>query len=299
MYPTPGGLSPWTSRPYPSYPPTHPHIGENTDATDRDNRERPRTSRFPFSSRSLPPVGTGTSPTSKPFSALAARLSTTPETVPTSNFMMRGPAGVPRWGAGAGALMSCSDPPLLLQQTSSYGNGKERAQTQPIPTSPVSPRSPSSDIGEDDARAPHGHYNGAPSDAALVLNVHGGIDASYRRHHRFRRQDVPYPRSYERRVVDLDVLDMRLARQMSGGSLTWHVFPPSWSDPPGQGPLKKVLDIGCGNGVWVIEAAKCWKGCEVVGEYFSVSSVMCGVSYCFIVFGSVRREKSVEEGMFE
>ncbi|KAG0700023.1 S-adenosyl-L-methionine-dependent methyltransferase [Suillus ampliporus] len=52
---------------------------------------------------------------------------------------------------------------------------------------------------------------------------------------------------------------------MSGGSLTWHTFSPSWNEPPAQGPLKRVLDVGCGNGVWAIEAAKCWKGCEVVG----------------------------------
>ena len=62
-----------------------------------------------------------------------------------------------------------------------------------------------------------------------------------------------------------DSLDTRLIREMSGGSLTWHMFPPSWNVPM-PGALKKVLDIGCGDGTWVIEAAKCWRGCEVVGE---------------------------------
>jgi hypothetical protein len=78
-----------------------------------------------------------------------------------------------------------------------------------------------------------------------------------------------------------DILDMLLTRQMSGGSLTWHVFPPSWNVPV-QGARKKVLDIGCGNGAWVIEAAKCWRGCEVVGE--SVSLRDCVVRVILITW---------------
>ncbi|KAG2134310.1 S-adenosyl-L-methionine-dependent methyltransferase, partial [Suillus cothurnatus] len=91
------------------------------------------------------------------------------------------------------------------------------------------------------------------------------IDTSSRLHHGFRRHQVPYPRNYERNVLDLDAVDTLLTRQMSGGSLTWHVFPPSWNKPPPDVPLKRILDIGSGNGVWVVEAAKHWKGCEVVG----------------------------------
>jgi hypothetical protein len=140
------------------------------------------------------------------------------------------------------------------------------------------------------------NHTAPPSEAALVLNVHGGLDTSSRLHHRFVRKEVPYPRSYERGILDLrvavllstrsrgadvhthsDILDMLLTRQMSGGSLTWHVFPPSWNVPV-QGARKKVLDIGCGNGAWVIEAAKCWRGCDVVGESVSLrdcSSLCC------------------------
>ncbi|KAG1771907.1 hypothetical protein EV702DRAFT_1281573 [Suillus placidus] len=111
----------------------------------------------------------------------------------------------------------------------------------------------------------HVQDNSTPSDPALALNVHGGIDTSSRLHHRFRRQQVPYPRSYQRKVVDLDAIDTLLTRQMSGGSLTWHAFPQSWNEQPAQEPLKRILDVGCGDGVWVIEAAKYWKGCQVVG----------------------------------
>ncbi|KAG1770849.1 hypothetical protein EV702DRAFT_1138155 [Suillus placidus] len=112
---------------------------------------------------------------------------------------------------------------------------------------------------------PKAEDHSTPSDPALALNVHGGIDTSSRLHHRFRRQQVPYPRSYQRKVIDLDAIDTLLTRQMSGGSLTWHAFPQSWNEQPAQEPLKRILDVGCGDGVWVIEAAKYWKGCQVVG----------------------------------
>ncbi|KAG2155989.1 S-adenosyl-L-methionine-dependent methyltransferase, partial [Suillus bovinus] len=91
------------------------------------------------------------------------------------------------------------------------------------------------------------------------------IDTSHRLHHRFRRYQVPYPRNYERKALDLDAIDTLLTRQMSGGSLTWHSFPKSWNEPPAHGSFKRILDLGCGDGVWVIEAAKYWKGCQVVG----------------------------------
>lgn len=147
--------------------------------------------------------------------------------------------------------------------------------SKPIPTPPSPPKSdfilrgpvgvPLSDSGAKPIFSPPNSEDSPASDAALALNVHGGIDTSRRIHHRFRRYQVPYPRNYERNVLDLDAIDTLLTRQMSGGSLTWHAFPQSWNRPPVEGPLKRILDIGSGNGVWVVEAAKYWKGCEVVG----------------------------------
>ncbi|EIW81029.1 hypothetical protein CONPUDRAFT_165259 [Coniophora puteana RWD-64-598 SS2] len=95
---------------------------------------------------------------------------------------------------------------------------------------------------------------GAPS-AAHVLNVHGGFDASQRMHHPEPRRAAPYPRSYERAVVDLDVWETLWARQICG-SLTWHVF---------ETPPAKVLDIGCGTGTWIMECARVWKDSHFVG----------------------------------
>ncbi|KAH7908056.1 hypothetical protein BJ138DRAFT_407947 [Hygrophoropsis aurantiaca] len=44
-------------------------------------------------------------------------------------------------------------------------------------------------------------------ESSAMLNVHGGLDASRRRHHPYHRRKVPYPRSYERTVIDLHVFN--------------------------------------------------------------------------------------------
>ncbi|CCM01546.1 uncharacterized protein FIBRA_03604 [Fibroporia radiculosa] len=73
--------------------------------------------------------------------------------------------------------------------------------------------------------------------------------------HRYPVREVPYPRSYNKDVLDLDVWSVIWSEQCSGG-LTWHQF-----DTP---PLK-VLDLGCGTGSWVLEAASQWKDTHFVG----------------------------------
>jgi len=76
-------------------------------------------------------------------------------------------------------------------------------QALPISTSPRSLFTLMTDSDSDDAPPTRDNHNSPPSDAALVLNVHGGLDTSSRLHHRFKRVEVPYPRSYERGILDL------------------------------------------------------------------------------------------------
>ncbi|OBZ68915.1 Demethylmenaquinone methyltransferase [Grifola frondosa] len=57
-----------------------------------------------------------------------------------------------------------------------------------------------------------------------------------KKHHAFSAKEVPYPRSYERHVIDLDVCTPT-----------------------------KVLDIGCGTGTWILDAARQWKNTHFVG----------------------------------
>ncbi|KAI0357437.1 hypothetical protein OH77DRAFT_100776 [Trametes cingulata] len=78
---------------------------------------------------------------------------------------------------------------------------------------------------------------------------------SGKKYHAFSPQDVPYPRSYDRQVVDLDVCD-NLWQQQLGGSITMHVF---------ETAPARVLELGCGTGTWILNAAREWKDSYFVG----------------------------------
>ncbi|KAG8962747.1 hypothetical protein FRC03_003842 [Tulasnella sp. 419] len=91
----------------------------------------------------------------------------------------------------------------------------------------------------------------APSDIpSLDFTIKRG-----KRHHAYPTKKAPYPMSYESGVLDHDVIDAEWTREMAR-SVTYHVF----DTPP-----KKVLDLGCGTGAWILEAAKEWKDAKFVG----------------------------------
>ncbi|KAF8631703.1 hypothetical protein AX15_002251 [Amanita polypyramis BW_CC] len=79
--------------------------------------------------------------------------------------------------------------------------------------------------------------------------VHG------KKHHPYPRREVPYPRNYEREVLDLDVWETAFCHDACG-SITWHVF---------KTPPTRVLDLGCGTGSWILSCAKEWGDCQFVG----------------------------------
>ncbi|KAI0269749.1 hypothetical protein BC834DRAFT_569124 [Gloeopeniophorella convolvens] len=76
-----------------------------------------------------------------------------------------------------------------------------------------------------------------------------------KKHHAYSTKEAPYPRNYERVVIDHDVWETGFVKQLSG-SQTFHVF---------KTPPSKVLDLACGSGMWILECAKVWRNCEFVG----------------------------------
>ncbi|RDX51193.1 hypothetical protein OH76DRAFT_1455102 [Lentinus brumalis] len=79
-------------------------------------------------------------------------------------------------------------------------------------------------------------------------------------HHPFRSEDAPYMQAYNQMSLENDFQTHQLlCRLKPGDSPTFHKF--------GKKPPAEVLDLGCGEGFWVLHAAKLWKsnGTKVTG----------------------------------
>ncbi|KAF8913138.1 S-adenosyl-L-methionine-dependent methyltransferase [Gymnopilus junonius] len=76
-----------------------------------------------------------------------------------------------------------------------------------------------------------------------------------RKHHAYDYEKAPYPLSYDRHVLELESLDNCLARHLRG-SVSFADF----KEHP-----TTVLDLGCGTGTWIIDAAKEWPECHFIG----------------------------------
>ncbi|RPD57131.1 hypothetical protein L227DRAFT_587758 [Lentinus tigrinus ALCF2SS1-6] len=71
-------------------------------------------------------------------------------------------------------------------------------------------------------------------------------------HHPFRSEDVPYMQAYTQMSLENDYQSHQLlCRLKPSDSPTFHKF--------GKKPPTDVLDLGCGEGFWVLHAAKLWK----------------------------------------
>ncbi|KAG1885491.1 hypothetical protein F4604DRAFT_1726396 [Suillus subluteus] len=98
------------------------------------------------------------------------------------------------------------------------------------------------------------------SDSTSSRRVHRNrdfLDKHGHRHHSYDPEKAPYPLSYDRQVLELENLDhsfvMHVKKSVSVVQFPDHIFP------------KRSLDLGCGGGTWILDAAKEWPDCEFVG----------------------------------
>ncbi|KAG8786239.1 hypothetical protein FRC15_011810 [Serendipita sp. 397] len=94
-----------------------------------------------------------------------------------------------------------------------------------------------------------------------------------KKHHTYAASRAPYPRSYDSKATDLETTD-HLCFMKLCNSVTFHDFSSipdssrnttSGSVDDRKPPPRTVLDLGCGNGLWVLDAAKAWPDAHFVG----------------------------------
>ncbi|KAH0837945.1 hypothetical protein J3R83DRAFT_6180 [Lanmaoa asiatica] len=78
------------------------------------------------------------------------------------------------------------------------------------------------------------------------------------KHHPYSRVDAPYMLAYDRTLLDNDKFSEILLRRLN------HNHSPSFHDFTHTVP-KTILDLGCGPGGWVVEAAEFWPSSQVIG----------------------------------
>ncbi|KDQ63259.1 hypothetical protein JAAARDRAFT_29278 [Jaapia argillacea MUCL 33604] len=78
-----------------------------------------------------------------------------------------------------------------------------------------------------------------------------------KRHHSYDPEKAPYPLCYDKEVIELEAIDNSFS-----ASVNKTVTMIDWKD---DGPPGKSLDLGCGAGLWIANAAKEWPKCHFVG----------------------------------
>ncbi|KAK0481803.1 hypothetical protein IW261DRAFT_1563094 [Armillaria novae-zelandiae] len=138
--------------------------------------------------------------------------------------------------------------PTVLLSTSSSPSSSPASPTEEISPrpSPAIAEPEDDDDGEDSAKPPKYRKKDTWSRNDFGLKLHPYPKES------------PYPRAFDSIYLDVDMLNNELLQRLQPKNS------PSFRDY-GNAPPRSVIDLGCGSGFWLVEAAAAWKHTKFVG----------------------------------
>ncbi|RDB17885.1 hypothetical protein Hypma_000730 [Hypsizygus marmoreus] len=231
-------------------------------------------------SRSSPRVSTSSSNQSKSLAGLAhirRRKSTSAKAIKARSNTLPGPSGRAAAVSGSGTIHASSSSkskstppsksapttPKLSHKTSTYPEVPPLIALPPAATNQHLPAVLHANLKfstADRTIMEELKRNIRAREAQFIIKGMGAtvgpdICCPGKKHHAYPPEEAPYPRNYEREVIDLDVWETSFCQDICE-SLTWHVF---------KTPPSKVLDLGCGTGTWILNCARSWKDSQFVG----------------------------------
>ncbi|EKM61419.1 uncharacterized protein PHACADRAFT_248001 [Phanerochaete carnosa HHB-10118-sp] len=116
--------------------------------------------------------------------------------------------------------------------------------------------------------SPHSRHSSRRSSAVPQEQHRDFVYAHGSKLHAYSKGSASYPFSYNREVMELNMLDRALVyRTKSGCTFTEYK----------ENTPKRCLDLGCGTGSWAVDAAKLWKDCTFVG--FDLVDIQFNLEY--------------------
>ncbi|KAK0246170.1 hypothetical protein EDD85DRAFT_803326 [Armillaria nabsnona] len=137
-------------------------------------------------------------------------------------------------------------PTALLSTNSSPSSSPASPTEEKSPRTPAIAEPEDDDDGEDSAKPPKYRKKDTWSRNDFGVKLHPYP------------KETPYPRAFDSIYLDVDLLNNELLQRLQPKNS------PSFRDY-GNAPPRSVIDLGCGPGFWILDAAAAWKHTTFVG----------------------------------